>query len=63
MRVRLLTDRAGAYSFQPAGDVVDLPRAEAQALIRAGQAEHAGPENASKNPGAETAAKPPSEPR
>lgn len=39
MQVLLTTDRAGISWFQAAGEVVDVPPAEAERLVAAGQAE------------------------
>jgi len=39
MRVRLTTDRATMTDTHEAGEVIDLPQAEAEALIRTEQAE------------------------
>jgi hypothetical protein len=45
MLVRLKCDRASAlHGLQYAEEVVDLPHAEAHALVRAGQAEFVHPE-------------------
>jgi hypothetical protein len=46
MRVRLTTDRAGSTWAQQEGDLLDLPDAEAQRLVAAGQAEPATAEAA-----------------
>lgn len=49
MKVKLTTDRAGWGWEQRAGDVVELPDAEAKRLVQAGQAEPvSGAENAMK---------------
>lgn len=40
MKVKLTTDRAGPYgAMQYEGEIIDLPDAEAQRLVAAGQAE------------------------
>ena len=44
MTVRMLVSRAGANFSQKRGQVVDLPAAEAERLIAAGQAEAVEPE-------------------
>lgn len=58
MRVRLTTGRAGARFSQAEGEVVDLPPAEAERLVAAGQAERLAetarpdkPETAMRAPG------------
>ena len=38
MRIELTTDRAELTSHHRAGDVIDVPLAEAQRLIKSGQA-------------------------
>lgn len=57
MRVRLTSDRATAYGYQPAGVQLELPRDEALALLKAGQAvpaeERRGKENAMREPRSE----------
>lgn len=39
MKVRLTTDRAGISRYDAAGEVIELSRREAMALIASGQAE------------------------
>lgn len=61
MKVKLITSRAGIGFSQSAGDVVDVPDAEAQRMIAAGQAvaeRSSKLERATKTaPAVETAAK------
>lgn len=45
MKVRLLTDRAGATFEQHEGDVIDVPDAEGRALLKSGSAEPVAPAN------------------
>ena len=63
MRVRLSSDRAGAGFFQRSGEVYDLPRGEALALIRAGSAEEVGAETAVQDAPTERMTNVPTKPR
>lgn len=39
MKIKLLVSRAGAFGAQNAGEVIDVPDAEAARMIAAGQAQ------------------------
>jgi hypothetical protein len=39
MRIRLTSDRSGAFGVQYEGDILDIPDGEAAAIVMAGQAD------------------------